>query len=91
MEAARQGDSVRRHVPRIGLCHYYSFGPELRAEWVDERLNLELTGFDDWKRGCELWKQPGWLSKRIAVVAASRAGTARAQTPPANTRTMAIS
>ena len=29
-------------------------GPELRAPWVDERLKLEIAGFDDWKRASGL-------------------------------------
>ena len=61
-------------------------GPELRAEWEDECLNLEIAGFDQLKRAGGLWKQPFCVSTRVALAAASRAESerARALTQPLN-------
>ena len=59
-------------------------GPELRAEWDEECLNLEISNIELWKRACELWKQTGWVSKRVALAATSRAEAERSRTfaPP---------
>ena len=54
-------------------------GPEARAEWEDQCLKLEITSFPKWKRACELWNQPGWISKRISLAVESRAEIARRQ------------
>ena len=32
-------------------------GPEQRAEWDEECLNLKISYFEIWKRACGLWKQ----------------------------------
>ena len=48
-------------------------GAEMRAEWDEECLNLEVSNFDTWKQACTLWKQAGWISKRIALAANHRA------------------
>ena len=48
-------------------------GPELRAEWDEECLNLEISILEVWKRACGLWKQTGWISKRVTLAATSRA------------------
>ena len=69
-------------------------GPELRAEWEDERLNLGIRSFKDWKRAWGPWKQSGWVSKRVAVASASRVETEGARAlaqPPNPTPTMAMS
>ena len=50
----------------------------MRAEWDEECLNLEVSNFDTWKQACALWKQAGWISKRIALVANHRAEEERA-------------
>ena len=34
-------------------------GAEMRAEWVEECLNLEVSNFEVWKRACALWRQSG--------------------------------
>ena len=48
-------------------------GAEMRAEWDEECLNLEVSNFDVWKQACALWKQAGWVSKRVALAANHRA------------------
>ena len=47
-------------------------GPELRVEWDEKYLNLEINNFEFWRRACELWKQAGWISKRVAFAANCR-------------------
>ena len=54
-------------------------GAEMRAEWDDECLHLEVTNFETWKKACALWKQSGWISKRVALAAHHRAEEKRAQ------------
>ena len=54
-------------------------GAEMRAEWDDECLHLEVTNFETWKKACALWKQSGWFSKRVALAAHHRAEEERAQ------------
>ena len=53
-------------------------GAEMRAEWDEECLNLEVSNFEVWKRACALWKQSGWISKRVALAADHRAEEERA-------------
>ena len=48
-------------------------GAEMRAEWDDECLHLEVTNFEMWKKACTLWKQSGWSSNRVALAAHHRA------------------
>ena len=64
-------------------------GAEMRAEWDDECLHLEVTNFEMWKKACRLWKQSGWISKRVALAAQHRAEEERTQryapTPSQNT------
>ena len=64
-------------------------GAEMRAEWNDECLHLEVTNFEMWKNACTLWKQSRWISKRVALAAHHRAEEERAQryapTPSQNT------
>ena len=50
----------------------FVLGAEWRSEWEVEGLCREIAGFVDWKRACVLWRQPGWVFKRVAVAAASR-------------------
>ena len=52
---------------------------EIRAEWDDECLHLEVTKVEIWKKACALWKQSGWVSKRVALAAHHRAEEERAQ------------
>ena len=54
-------------------------GAEMRAEWDDECLHLEVTNFEIWKKACALWKQSGWISKRVALAAHHRAEEESAQ------------
>ena len=54
-------------------------GRESRAEWEEECLNLEVCNFQTWKRACGIWKQTGWVSKRIALAATCQAEAERAQ------------
>ena len=54
-------------------------GPEARAEWEGHCLELEIASFPKWKRACELWSQPGWVSKRISLAVESRAELERQQ------------
>ena len=68
-------------------------GPEARAEWEGHCLEMEITSFPKWKRACELWNQPGWVSKRVSLAAESRAEVARQQAfaPTMLAPTMAMS
>ena len=59
-------------------------GPDLPAEWEDYRFNMEIAGFDDWKRACELWRQQGRVSKRMTPAAANRAEIDCTQLPSAS-------
>ena len=54
-------------------------GSEARAEWEGRCLELEIANFPKWKRACELWNYPGWISKRVSLAVESRAETARQQ------------
>ena len=54
-------------------------GGDLRAEWEEECLNLEVCNFEIWKRACGLWKQTGWVSKRVTPAAHCRTVAERAQ------------
>ena len=67
-------------------------GPQARAEWEEHCLELEIASFPQWKRACQLWNQPGWISKRISLAVESRAETARQQAfaPAVTTPTMAM-
>ena len=49
--------------------------------------------FPKWKRACELWSQPGWISRRVALAVESRAEMARQQAfaPTMLAPTMAMS
>ena len=51
-------------------------GSEARAEWEGRCLELEFASFPKWKRACELWNQPGWVSKRVSLAVESRTETA---------------
>ena len=68
-------------------------GPQVPAEWDEYCLELEITSFPQWKRACELWNQPGWVSKRVPLAVDSRAEIARQQAfaPATTTSTMAMS
>ena len=68
-------------------------GSEARAEWEGRCLELEIASFPKWKRACELWNQPGWVSKRVSLAVESRAETARQQAfaPTMLAPTMAMS
>ena len=48
-------------------------GPQARAKWEEYCLELEIASFPKWKRACELWSQPGWISKRVSLAVESRA------------------
>ena len=54
-------------------------GAEMRAEWDEECLNLEVSNFEVWKQACTLWIQTGWMSKRVALAANHRAEEERAE------------
>ena len=54
-------------------------GVEMRAEWDEECLHLEVSNFESWKKACTLWKQSGWISKRVALAAQHKADQERAQ------------
>ena len=54
-------------------------GPQARAEWEEYCLKLEIASFPKWKRACELWSQPGWISKRISLAVENRAEATRQQ------------
>ena len=68
-------------------------GPEARAEWEGRCLEMEITSLPKWKRACELWNQPGWVSKRVSLAVESRAEVARQQAfaPTMLAPTMAMS
>ena len=68
-------------------------GPQARAEWEEYCLELEIASFPKWKQACELWSQPGWISKRISLAVESRAEVARQQAfaPAMVAPTMAMS
>ena len=68
-------------------------GPQARAEWEAPCLEIEIARFPCWKRACELWNQPGWVSKHISLAVDSRGETARQQAfaPAIPTPTMAMS
>ena len=53
-------------------------GAEMRAERDEECLNLEVSNSDVWKQTCTLWRQTGWISKRVALAANHRAEEERA-------------
>ena len=36
-------------------------------------IELEIASFPKWKRACELWSQPGWISRRVALAVEGRA------------------
>ena len=66
----------------------------MRAEWDEECLNLEVSNFDIWKQACALWKQAGWVSKRVALAAnhcAEEKRVARYATQPSQPPSMAMS
>ena len=44
-------------------------------------LEIEVTGLDEWKRACELWKQPGCFSERITLIADSHNESEQQQEP----------
>ena len=48
-------------------------GPEARAEWEEQCLEIEIASFPNWKKACELWNQANWVSKRVARAVDSRA------------------
>ena len=68
-------------------------GSTERAKWEEYCLELEVASFPKWKRACELWSQPGWISRRVALAVESRAETARQQAfaPTMLAPTMAMS
>ena len=68
-------------------------GSEARVEREGRCLELEIASFPKWKRACELWNQPGWISKRVSLAVESRAETARQQAfaPTMLAPTMAMS
>ena len=68
-------------------------GAQARAKWEEHCLELEIASFPKWKRACELWSQPGWISKRVSLAVESRAEIARQQAfaPAMVAPTMAMS
>ena len=68
-------------------------GSTERARWEEYCLELEIAGFPKWKRACELWSQPGWISRRVALAVEGRAEIARQQAfaPTMLAPTMAMS
>ena len=42
-------------------------GSTKQARWEEYCLELEVASFPKWKRACELWSQPGWISRRVAL------------------------
>ena len=68
-------------------------GPTERARWEEYCLELEIASFPKWKRACELWSQPGWISRRVALAVEDRAEIARQQAfaPTMLAPTMAMS
>ena len=53
-------------------------GTEMRAERDEGCLNLGVSKFEVWKKACTLWRQAGWVSKRVALAASHRAEEERA-------------
>ena len=67
-------------------------GPQVPAEWDEHCLELEITSFPQWKRACELWNQPDWVSKRVSLAVDSREiARQHAFAPAMTTHTMAMS
>ena len=68
-------------------------GSTERAKWEEYCLELEVASVPKWKRACELWSQPGWISRRVALAVESRAEVARQQAfaPTMLAPTMAMS
>ena len=68
-------------------------GPQARAKWEEHCPELEIASFPKWKRACEFWSQPGWISKRVSLAVESRAEIARQQAsaPAMVAPTMAMS
>ena len=68
-------------------------GPQARAKWEEDCPELEIASFPKWKRACELWSQPGWISKRVSLAVERRAEIARQQAfaPTMVVPTMAMS
>ena len=68
-------------------------GSAERARWEEFCLELEVASFPKWKRACELWSQPGWISRRVALAVGGRAEIARQQAfaPTMLAPTMAMS
>ena len=69
-------------------------GAEMRADWDEECLNLEVSNFDIWEQAFALWKQAGWVSKRVALAANHRAEkerVARYAPQPSQPPTIAMS
>ena len=68
-------------------------GSAERARWEEYCLELEVASFPKWKRACELWSQPGWISRRVALAVEGRAEIARQQAfaPTMLAPTMAMS
>ena len=68
-------------------------GSAERARWEEYCLALEVASFPKWKRACELWSQPGWISRRVALAVEGRAEIARQQAfaPTLLAPTMAMS
>ena len=54
-------------------------GEQMRAEWDEDCLNLEVGSFETWKKPCALWRLTGWVCKRVALAANHRAEEKRAQ------------
>ena len=54
-------------------------GEQMRAEWDEDCLNLEVSSFETWKKACAPWRLTGWVSKRVALAANHRAEEERAQ------------
>ena len=68
-------------------------GSTERARWEEHCLELEIANFPKWKRACELWSQPGWVSRRVALAVEDRVEIARQQAfaPTMLAPTMAMS
>ena len=68
-------------------------GSEARAKWEEYCLELKIASFPQWKRACELWSHPGWISRRVSLAVESRAEVARQQefAPTMLALTMAMS
>ena len=68
-------------------------GSTERARWEEFCLEMEVASFPKWKRACELWSQPGLISRRVALAVEGRAEIARQQAfaPTMLAPTMAMS